>query len=311
MENKNPKQSVARHRQPPQIDPLESRRLFASISPVSVDAFTGLRTVTVTGDSVAENWTINHNGNGRVQITGPVSATRNNVQQLNVRTNGNTDTVTYNLNGNLVAGFNLDVDTGDDGLLNIVGTDDRFTANLKGNLNRSLKINVQTRSNLDRIVVKANRSTLAAGVRIASGRTLDLNLQAGDQGDTIDVSYQGDMDGKLKIAALGDGGGGVFNGGDIINATVIMDNGSGHITGQGGIGTLDMKLEGNGGTDRFSALVADHSGGNVNIAQALVTSGAGLGSTVFVPQDKVTHTANVDVQGFQPDDEFDTIVAAP
>jgi hypothetical protein len=72
-----------------------------------------------------------------------------------------------------------------------------------------------------------------------------------------------------------------------------------------------MKLEGNGGTDTFSALVGDHSGGNVHFDQSLVTSGAFLGSTLFPPADKVSHTANVDVQGFQPDDAHDTTVSAP
>jgi len=283
------------------VEDLESRRLFASISPVFVDFFTGLRTVNVSGDGANESWTINHNGNGRVAISGPVSATRSNVQQLNVRTNGGIDTVKYNLTGNNVAGFNLDIDTGDDNGFNIVGEDDKVTLNLNGNINRSLKINVQTRDFNDRITVNADRDNAANGVRIASGRTLDLSLQAGDRDDIIDLSYQGDMDGKLKIAAGGDGGGGLFNGNDIIKAKVIMDAGSGHLsTGQGGLGTFNMKLEGNGGTDTFSALVGDHSGGNVHFDQSLVTSGAFLGSTVFPPEDKVTHTANVNVQGFQP-----------
>ena len=291
---------------------LESRELFASISSVFVDFFTGLRTVNVSGDGANEAWTVNHNGNGRVAISGPVSATRTNVQQLNVRTNGGIDTVTYNLTGNNVAGFNLDVDTGDDGGVNIVGIDDRVTVNLNANVNRSLKINVNTRGFRDRIFVNADRDNLAAGVRIASGRTLDLNLQAGDGNDLIDVSYQGDMDGKLKIAASGDGGGGLFNGNDTIKAKVIMDDHSGRLsTGQGGLGTFDMKLEGNGGTDTFTALVGDRSGGNVRFSQSLVTSGAGLGSTLFPPEDRVTHTVNVDVQGFQPDDAHDTTVAAP
>jgi hypothetical protein len=193
-----------------------------------------------------------------------------------------------------------------------VGTDDQVTLNLNGNINRSLKINVQTRDFNDRINVNADRDNLATGVRIASGRTLDLNLQTGDRNDVIDLSYQGDMDGKLKIAASGDGGGGLFNGNDIIKAKVIMDSDSGHLsTGQGGLGTFDMKLEGNGGTDTFSALVGDHSGGNVHFNQSLVTSGAFLGSTLFPPGDKITHTANVDVEGFQPDSAHDATVAAP
>jgi hypothetical protein len=57
-------------------------------------------------------------------------------------------------------------------------------------------------------------------------------------------------------------------------------------------------------------LVGDHSGGNVHFNQALVTSG-GILNTVILPQDKVTHTANVDVQGFQPVTPFDTTVSAP
>jgi hypothetical protein len=107
------------------------------------------------------------------------------------------------------------------------------------------------------------------------------------------------------------GGGGLINGPDTINALVIIDSDSGHLsTGQGGIGTFDMKLEGNGGTDTFLALVGDHSGGNVHFDQSLVTSGAIL-TTVFLPEDKVTHTANVDVQGFQPDSAHDMTVSAP
>jgi len=294
------------------LETLESRELFASISAVFTDLFTGLRTVNVDGDGANETWTINHNGNGGIGINGPVSGNRSNVQQLNVRTHGGIDTVKYNLTGNNVAAFNLDIDTGDDNGFSIAGTDDKVTINLNANINRSLKINVQTRSFKDRITVNADRDNLAAGVRVASGRTLDMNLQAGDNNDTIDVSYQGDMDGKLKIAASGDGGGGVFNGNDTIKAKVTMDGDSGHLsTGQSGIGTFDMKLEGNGGTDTFSALVGDHSNGNVHFDQSRVTSGAFLGSTLIAPEDKVTHSVNVDVEGFQPDDAFDTIVAAP
>jgi len=279
---------------------------------VFVDFFTGLRTVSLNGDGTNETYTINHNGNGRVEISGPVSAIRTNVQQLNVRTNGGIDTVRYNLTADMVAGFILDVDTGDDGGSNIAGTDDTVTINLNGNINRSLTIKVQTRSFNDRITVSADHDNLTNGVRIASGRTLDLNLQTGDNNDTIDVSYLGDMDGRLKIFAAGDGGGGIFNGADLISASVIMTDGSGQLsTGQAGIGNFDMKLEGNGGTDTFSALVGDHSGGNVDIEQALVTSGALLGSTVFPPEDKVTRTANVTAQGFQPSTTFDRVVAAP
>lgn len=294
------------------LETLEARNLFASISPVSTDLFTGLRTVTVTGDGTNDAWTINHNGNGRVSISGPFDATRNDVQQLIVRTNGGADTVKYNLTGNNVAGFVLDIDTGDDNGANIVGTDDTVTVNLNGNINRSLKINVQTRSFNDRININADRDNLATGVRVASGRTLEMNLGAGDNNDTIDVSYRGDMDGKLKIAASGDGGGGIFNGNDTIKAKVVMDENSGQLsTGQSGIGALDMKLEGNGGTDTMTALLGDHSGGNVHIDQARVTSGAFLFSTLLPPADKVIHSVNVEVEGFQPDGDHDILVSAP
>ena len=307
------KQIFARHRPFPVPDfhPLEPRRLFASISNVFTDFFTGLRTVNVDGEGSDEIWRIDHNGNGRVVIDGPVDATRLNVQQLNVRTNGGIDTVRYNLTADNVAAFNLDINTGDDNGISIAGPDDTVTINLNGNINRSLKINVQTKSHTDRITVSADHDNLPDGVRIASGRTLDLNLQTGDNNDTIDVSYLGDMDGNLKIFAAGDGGGGIFNGNDLISALVIMTGDSGHITGSGAIGTFDMKLEGNGGTDTFSARVADQSGGNVTFTQSLVTSGALLGSTAFPPEDKVTHTANVQVQGFQPNAAHDTTVVAP
>jgi len=305
------KENFARRGQFPLVQQLESRTLFASISNVFTDFFTGLRTVNVDGEGSDEIWRIDHNGNGRVVIDGPVDATRLNVQQLNVRTNGGIDTVRYNLTADNVAAFNLDINTGDDNGISIAGPDDTVTINLNGNINRSLKINVQTKSHTDRITVSADHDNLPDGVRIASGRTLDLNLQTGDNNDTIDVSYLGDMDGNLKIFAAGDGGGGIFNGNDLISALVIMTGDSGHITGSGAIGTFDMKLEGNGGTDTFSARVADQSGGNVTFTQSLVTSGALLGSTAFPPEDKVTHTANVQVQGFQPNAAHDTTVVAP
>jgi len=65
------KQTFACRRQLPLIHPLESRTLFASISNVFVDFFTGLRTVSLNGDGTNETYTINHNGNGRVEISGP------------------------------------------------------------------------------------------------------------------------------------------------------------------------------------------------------------------------------------------------
>ena len=311
------KANFARRRQSPRqlplLQPLEPRRLFAAISNVFNDFFNGnLRTVNVDGDNVSETWTITHDGNGGIHISGPNSGDRSNVQVLNIRTNGGADTVRYNLNGDNVAAFTLNIDTGDDiGGVAGAGFDDTVTVNLNGNINRSLNIGVQTRNFKDHITVNADRDNHTNGVRIASGRTLSLFLLAGDNDDTIDVSYQGDMDGTLKIFAGGDGGGGLFNGNDTINALVIMDDGSGKLsTGQSGLGTLDMKLEGNGATDTFSALVGDHSGGNVHFNQALVTSG-GILNTVILPEDKVTHTANVDVQGFQPNAPFDVLASAP
>src|SRR5687768_3602823 len=147
------------------VEKLESRELFASISSVFVDFFTGLRTVNVSGEGASETWTVNHNGNGRVAISGPVDGTRTNVQQLNVRTNGGGDTVTYNLTGNNVAGFILDIDTSDANGFTMHGIDDRVTVNLNANINRSLKVNVQTRDFRDRIFVNADRDNLATGVR--------------------------------------------------------------------------------------------------------------------------------------------------
>jgi hypothetical protein len=298
-------------RERPLLERLESRTFLASITPVFNDIFNNnLKTVNVDGDGVDETWTINHDGNGGIRISGPNSATRSGVQVLNFRTNGGADTVKYNLNDDNIAAFTLNIDTGGDPVA-IAGTDDKVTVNLNGNINRSLTINVQTRENDDSIVVNADRDNLPNGVRIASGRSLNLNLQAGDRNDFISVGYQGDMDGHLKIAASGDGGGLLLNGPDRIDALVIMDDGSGQLsTGQSGLGTFDMKLEGNGGNDNFTALVGDHSGGNVHFDQSLVTSGAVL-TTAFPPEDKVTHTANVDVQGFQPDSAHDTIVSAP
>jgi hypothetical protein len=290
--------------------PLEPRTLFVSISNVFNDFFNhNLRTVTVDGDNVSETWTINHDGNGGIHISGPNSADRSDVQVLTIRTNGGADTVRYNLTGDNVAVFTLNIDTGDGGAG--AGVDDTVTVNLNGNINRSLQIGVQTRNFKDHITVNADRDNHTNGVRIASGRELGLFLLGGDNEDTFDISYQGDMDGTLTIQAFGDGGGGIFNGNDTINALVIMDDGSGHLsTGQSGLGTLDMKLEGNGATDTFSALVGDHSGGNVHFNQALVTSG-GILNTVILPEDKVTHTANVDVQGFQPNAPFDVLASAP
>src|SRR5437016_4536145 len=120
-----------------------------------------------------------------------------------------------------------------------------------------------------------------------SQTSLNLNLKGGNGSDAINVSYQGDMDGTLAISALLDQF--IDLGHDTADIVVILDSGSGSVSSGGH--KLTLRVEGGLQDDTITALVGDHSGGNVSVS-ASVDAGSNFPP---VDEDEVTRTANVSV----------------
>ena len=264
------------------VEGLEHRLLLASII-TGTDSIG--KVITFTGGDAAETVTISDNGSGRVTVSGAglTSGAQTGVDHVVVNANGGNDTVNYNLTNSTLTGtsrqFQLDVDLGS-------GLDD-FTANIAIAINNKHTLNVQGGDDPDSLTVVADRTFNPNGIRIASQTSLNLNLKGGGSGDVINVSYQGDMDGTLAISALLDQF--LDLGDDTADIVVVLDSGSGSVSSGGH--KLTLTVEGGFVNDTITALVGDHSDGNVSVS-ASVDAGTSLG---LPESDTVTRTANVSV----------------
>jgi hypothetical protein len=147
--------------------------------------------------------------------------------------------------------------------------DDSFAATLDGDLfgyARS-KIAVFGSYGNDSISVDAS-----ADVDLTTRyNVLSVCLDGGFHDDTIDFSYQGELDGVLVFKALG------YYGNDTINGNITADlDSSGYLTA--------VEL-GGPGDDDLTLAITDDSGGTLHLLLALIDGGSGF--------DTCTHTSNV------------------
>jgi hypothetical protein len=97
---------------------------------------------------------------------------------------------------------------------------------------------------------------------IQSGATLSVALEGGDNQDTIDASYTGDLDGLLRYRVLGGG-----NDDTLLRATVALASGSTTIGSQ-------VDVFGNVGADRLTLVATKDPADPANLA-ATIDGGIG------------------------------------
>lgn len=149
--------------------------------------------------------------------------------------------------------------------------DDKFFAELKGDLTGDAQAVINMQDVNDLVAPLINRVLLAGGkdqftvrasadVNIANDARLDVTLRTFDGNDNVQVQYQGELDGALKVQVATD------DGADLAIALITLD--------QGSAGTVQAKVDGGGDNDIIALKIFDNSG-NAAILQALLDGGAG------------------------------------
>jgi hypothetical protein len=300
--------SLARPRPPvvsfvPRLEALEDRNCPSSIA---VEGHTLL----IRGDAMANTISITDNGNGTMTGTiDGQTATGTAINHVVVHAGGGDDTLTYTLTNPLTTTEHLQIDMGngqdsatldfspgitntrlkvdftghkgDDSLITKFGpiTDshidfrsnlgkgaDTFDETLLGNIvgDSAVRFLVLGGKGADTLGFHADTTNIDAGAK------LDVNLLGGKGNDTINVDYQGVLNGKLRLNATGGPGN------DTIDATVTLNAGS--------TGELRGRVRGGPGNDTLTFNVIDNSGGTADV-DAFVDGGPGA--------DTITHTPNV------------------
>jgi Ca2+-binding RTX toxin-like protein len=229
-----------------------------------------------------------------------------------VHTRGGDDTLTYTLTNPLTSPLNLQIDMGsgnDTATLDFSPgiTNTRLKVDFtggKGNDTLTTKFGAITnselyfRSNLGkgndtfdntllgsivgdsavRFLVHGGKGADTLGfhadsTNIDSGAKLDVNLLGGKGNDTINVDYQGVLNGELRLNANGGPGD------DTVNANLTLNAGSS--------GELRGQVRGGPGNDTLTFNVFDNSGGTADV-DAFIDGGPGA--------DTITHTPNVKVK---------------
>jgi hypothetical protein len=152
---------------------------------------------------------------------------------------------------------------------------DTFQAAFKGDLLGSAAATLEMfgLNGQDQLSVVANSddfSNDATGIDIAAGASLSLTLRGGQGLDEVlDVTYQGIVDGQLKVVT---GGG---SAGDTSKVNLTADAGSD--------GSLDGLVRGKRGPDDLTFNLVDNSGGTLTIVRAIVQGDQGADTLTSTP----------------------------
>jgi hypothetical protein len=248
----------------PRVETLEDRRLLAATVTAAADG-----TLMIHGGAENDRVRIFDNGtaavdNVVVDVNGRMMSPEVTVTHIIVKTGSGNDTVTYNLNGPLVASTsrNLFVDLGP-------GVNS-FGARLRGGLlaRSGLSMNVRGGTNLSNIGVKAT-----GNFQIATGATLNLILAGGSAGpDIINADYLGQLIGRINLFAEGGAGN------DLINSQITVTPGStGNVSAQlfGELGndtlTLNARKQDLGDRVTFGGILNGGEGINTGAGSSGVT----------------------------------------
>jgi len=291
----------------PQLEALEDRNCPSFIGVRG-------NTLLIMGDPTADTVSITDNGNGTITGTiDGQSATGTTINHVVVHTRGGDDTLTYTLTSPLTSPLHLQIDmgsgndsatldfspgvmdtrlkvdftggNGNDTLTTMFGAVTNSKVNFRSNLGKgddtfdnTLLGNIVGDSAV-RFLVQGGKGadTLgfhAANTNIDAGAKLDVNLFGGKGNDTINVDYQGVLNGKLRLNA--DGG----PGDDTITANLTLNAGS--------TGELRGHMRGGPGNDTLTFNVIDNSGGMADV-DAFVSGGPGMDTITNTPNVKVKH----------------------
>ena len=279
------------------IEPLERRALLAvTISAVATGS--GIRTVTITGDTLVAGDTINitqTGGTGDIIVSGtagdgtPFNSTRLNVERIIVNARTGADNVTYNLDNSNVQARDLAVE------VDLGSGNDHFTANLNRDITAfdSLTIRVQGASGNDDIRLRASTLNNTDGLFIGSGAALNVDFFGGADTEGINMNYEGELDGRLHLFGFTDQFTDAAEEFASIRAVFFAGSSTSAV--------FDGRLETGLFDDEIIFAVGDNTGGNVD-----VNAHADAGFNLF-DNDIVRHTNNVTVSNA----EQDIIVNAP
>ena len=175
-----------------------------------------------------------------------------------VREGAGNDTVTYNLNGTLATGTSRTV------IADLGPLTSAFAAKLHSGLNTRSNLTLQVNGGIqaDNISVSAT-----AGIGIANGATLNMELTGGPGDDTISTNYRGLLVGAINLFEEGSAGN------DLLQNQVTLNPGSlGSYSAQvfGGLGddTVTMHVRKIVATDRASVTATLDGGPGNNTAVA-------------------------------------------
>ena len=267
------------------VEPLE-RRAMLSVSVSAVTTVNGVRTITVTGDTLVAGDVINvtqSGGTGDVTVSGtagdgtPFNVSRLNVGKIVLESRTGTDLVTYNLANSDLNARNLVVEA------NLGNGNDTFTANINRDITAgdNLTITVQGAAGNDTLRLNADRDNNFNGVFVGTGGSLVVDYFGGADIDNSNQQFQGELDGRLQIRSFLDQ---LTDAGQEFGFTrVVFDATSGTAA------VFDGRMEGGLLDDDLTFLVGDNSGGNVDV-NAHVDAGFNL-----FDDDEVTRTNNVTV----------------
>ena len=288
----------------PQLEALEDRNCPSFIGVHG-------HTLLIIGDPTADMVSVTDSGNGTVTGTiDGQSATGTTINHVVVHTRGGDDTLTYTLTNPLTSPLHLQIDMGagndtatldfspgvsssrlkidfnggkgDDTLTTMFGDitssrvnfradlgkgADTFDSTLLGNVigDSAVRFLVNGSTGDDTIGVHAANTNIDANARV------DLDLLGGKGNDTINVDYQGVLNGKLRLNANGGPGD------DTINANLTLNAGS--------TGELRGRVRGGPGNDTLTFNVVDNSGGTADV-DASVSGGPGADTIISTPNVK-------------------------
>jgi hypothetical protein len=283
----------------PSMEALEDRSV-----PAVTAALAG-GTLLLQGGGASETATVSHDGNGNIVVTATGLGTQSfsNISKVEFDMNGGNDLVTFNQGSSLspvtqVRNMTVEAHLG--------GGDDTFQANLFGSVTNgaTMRIDVDGDSFLtsgnDVVTIRAGNLDpsealdSAADFDVQTGSTLSVNVIGDGGSENIDVFYQGELDGALRLNLDGQ------SGGDDVAALVDIDAGStGHLLGLQN-GTAARVSGGSNDDDLRFQIDRDPGAGPVSIF-AVMDGGSGNGDLGVLDENVVT-VVNVEDVVFQ--DQF-------
>jgi hypothetical protein len=272
-------------RAPNVIEPLERRALLA-VSVSAVATGSGIRTVTITGDTLNAGDDINitqTGATGDITVSGtagdgtPFNVTRLNVEKIIINSRTGTDDVTYTLANSAVQARDLIVEA------DLGSGNDRFVADLTRDITASdsLTIRVQGAGGNDNLHLNADTFTNTNGMRIGGGGALTVDYFGGADTDSMHLRYAGELDGRLHLFNILDQF--ADTGHDLGTITAVFQAGSSTSA------VFDGRIEGGLFDDELRLSVGDNTGGNVDV------NAHADGGFNFFDNDIVRHTNNVTV----------------